>query len=103
VRGVPMKPEDFEATTKNILSNLNDQGKISEYLTQLNEAYKTTYTTSTTIQEKQSTYEKEIQALKDTNMNLFLKINAPQESTNEESNQTQDPLTYDNLLKEMGV
>jgi hypothetical protein len=100
-----MKPEEFESVTSQILTNLTDQGKVSELLTQLNETYKTTHTTSQTLDDKQKDYEKEIQALKDTNMNLFLKLKSQPETQDQGSGSSDqsEPMTYDKLLDEMGV
>lgn len=99
-----MKPEEFEQTTSSILSNLSDQAKVSEYLTQLNETYKTTYTTNQSFEQAIEENTKEINALKETNMNLFLKINQPPKDNDQnEEEQNEPPKTYENLLKEMGV
>jgi hypothetical protein len=100
-----MNPEEFQETTTQILSNLSDQGKVSEYLTKLVDVYKTSHTTNQTLTENQTKHEKEIAALKETNMNLFLKIQTPGE------NQTIDPgtnnnqdqqLSYDKLVTDLG-
>ena len=99
-----MKPEEFEKATTNILSNLSDQAKVSEELTKLNESYKNAYTTNQSFEQKTSDYNKEIQALKETNMNLFLKLNQEPEQKEENTGEPKpEPKTYDNLLKEMGV
>lgn len=99
-----MTPEEFESKTNEIISNLSDQAKVSETLTQLNETYKTAHTSSQTLQDKTKDYEKEIKALKDTNMNLFLKVNQPPEQKpDEQQGNKTEPLTYDKLLEGMGV
>lgn len=97
-----MEIKDFEKVTSDILTNLTDQGKVSEYLTKLNEAYQTTYTTSQSFETKQTDYENEIKALKETNMNLFLKIKNPPENTSA-ANTDPEPLTYEKLVTEMDV
>lgn len=97
-----MKIEEFETLTGNVLSNLSDQGKVSEYLNQINEAYKTNYTTTQTLTTKQSDYEKEIDGLKQTNMNLFLKLQSEPENKTAAQTKTDEPLTYDQLVEKMG-
>jgi cell division septum initiation protein DivIVA len=97
-----MKPEEFQSTTNQILTNLSDQGKVTEYLNQITEAYTTAHTTNTTLAEQQTKYEKEIQALKETNMNLFLKIQTPPEQTNSSGSNAEPTHTYDKLLEQLG-
>ena len=97
-----MKPEEFKETTQNIISNLNDQGKVSDYLTQLTDVYETTHTTNTSLQDAQTEKDKEIQALKDTNMKLFLKIQDQKQETQQENKTNESPpKTYEDLVKDM--
>jgi hypothetical protein len=100
-----MEIKEFENTTNQILQNLSDQGKVSEYLQQLSEAYKTSATANQSFEQTLEKNNKEIDTLKETNMNLFLKINQQPEQIIEGQAQQQqpEPKTYDNLLKEMGV
>lgn len=98
-----MNPEEFQNATNEILTNLSDQAKVTETLSKLNEAYKTTHTTNSTLQEQQTKHEKEISALKETNMNLFLKINTPQESPKHvEGGSPEDKLTFEALTEQLG-
>lgn len=99
-----MKIEDFKKVTNDIMSNLSDQGKVTEYLTQLNDAYETTLTTNTTLQDQSKTHEKEIQALKDTNMKLFLKVQAPESDSAADSQtlETEPKLSYEKLTEDLG-
>jgi Na+/phosphate symporter len=97
-----MKPEEFQETTTQILANLSDQGKVSDYLSQLVDVYKTTHTTNQTLTDEQTKHQKEIQALKETNMNLFLKVQSPDSQTNQTHTQNENNLTYDKLVSEMG-
>jgi hypothetical protein len=100
-----MNPEEFKETTTQILSNLSDQGKVTDYLTKLTDEYHTTHTTNQTLQEQQAKHEKEINALKETNMQLFLKIQSPpgepEPGTNTQPGQP-EPLSYDNLVSDLG-
>jgi cell division septum initiation protein DivIVA len=99
-----MKIDDFKKVTSNIMANLNDQAKVTEYLSQLNDSYESTYTNNSVLQEQSKSHESEIQALKDTNMKLFLKIQEPQNVSAAENISPPEtpPLSYDNVVESLG-
>lgn len=87
---------DWKKISTSIINNLDDQGKITQILSDL-ETEITTYNTRLSELEKiKQTQEEQIESLQKTNMNLFLKLGNP---VPDESVRTDEPkLTYDDLL-----
>lgn len=87
---------DWKKISTDIVSNLGDQGKITQILSDL-ETEVTTY--NTRFQDLEKTVQEQtgqIDSLQKTNMNLFLKIGQPTPETNIN---TEKPMTYENLLE----
>jgi hypothetical protein len=96
-----MELQEFQETTNKIAQNLNNQALVTELLQSLNEGYTTVKTTFDTIQKQSTEYEKEIQTLQKTNMNLFLKVS--QQPIAPESTGKTEPLKYEDVINSLGV
>jgi hypothetical protein len=94
-----MKLEDYKNLTKDILSNLSDQAKVSEILMQLNDVYGTQLAEKDQLSTKVTEQEGNIKSLQQTNMNLFLKVANPIPPAAVENPATEN-ISYDDLLKE---
>jgi cell division protein FtsX len=94
-----MKLEDYKNLTKDILSNLSDQAKVSEILMQLNDVYGTQLAEKDQLSTKVTEQEGNIKSLQQTNMNLFLKVANPIPAAAVEDPKT-ETISYDDLLKE---
>jgi hypothetical protein len=96
-----LKYDDFLKETTTLIQNISDQGKVTDILTRLGDAYKTlseNHAAATTQTEEMT---KTISSLKEQNMNLFLRVGQPVET--KKLNEV-EPLTFDDLLnKEFGV
>lgn len=90
---------DWKKISTDIISNLGDQGKITQILSDL-ETEVTTFNTRFSDMERQTNEQaSQIDSLQKTNMNLFLKIGNP--VPDEKLNNT-EKLTYENLFDENG-
>lgn len=96
-----MKPEEFNAKTKEILSNLTDQAKVSTILSELIEDYNTitaeTETARTTAEKLTADNEK----LRQANMNLFLKVGETKKEEEIKQDEDNKP-TFEDLFDENG-
>ena len=96
-----MKPEEFNAKTQEILSNLTDQAKVSTVLSELIEDYNTvtaeTETAKTTAEKLTADNEK----LRQANMNLFLKVGETKKEEETEQDEDNKP-TFEDLFDENG-
>lgn len=91
---------DWKKISTQIMSNLADQGKITQILSDL-ETEVTTFNTRFTDLEKQSKEQaSSIDSLQKTNMNLFLKIGNPVPEKIVHSSETK--LSYEDLFTEKG-
>jgi hypothetical protein len=72
-----METEQFTNITTQIAQNLNNQALVTQLLTQLNDAYTEKYGVTATLTKQSQDYQKEIAALQNTNMQLFLKVSQP--------------------------
>jgi cell division protein FtsB len=97
-----MKLEEFKSLTNSILANLSDQAKVSEILMNLNDDYTQQLANTEQLSAKITEAETNIKSLKDTNMNLFLKLANPIPQAAVEKPATEE-ITYDDLLKEWSV
>jgi hypothetical protein len=98
-----MNYEDFLRETTALVQNLSDQGKVTEVLTRLGDAYKTLYENHSSLTQQSATLTQQIDTLKQQNMNLFLRVGNP--VTDPKLNDTNDkPMSYEDLIKnEFGV
>jgi hypothetical protein len=96
-----MNVEEFTGITNQIAQNLNNQALVTELLTQLNDGFGNVRTTFDSLQQQQETYQKEINELQKTNMNLFLKVS--QKPIASDTINNKEPLTYENVIKTLGV
>jgi len=69
-----MKPEEFKQKTAEILSNLTDQAKVSSILAELVEDYDREAVEKTTAQTTAQKLIADNENLRNTNMQLFLKV-----------------------------
>jgi cell division protein FtsB len=97
-----LKLEEFKSLTNSILANLSDQAKVSEILMNLNDDYTQQLANTEQLSAKITESETNIKSLKDTNMNLFLKLANPIPPATVEKPATEE-ITYDDLLKEWSV
>lgn len=90
---------DWKKISTTILANKDDQGKLTQYLSDL-ETEVTTFNTRFSDLEKQSlTQSEQIESLQKTNMNLFLKVGNP---VPPEQLQSSKNLSYEDLFNEKG-
>lgn len=96
-----MKPEEFNAKTQEILSNLTDQAKVSTVLSELIEDYNTvtaeTEIARTTAEKLTADNEK----LRQANMNLFLKVGETKKEEETKQDEDNKP-TFEDLFDENG-
>ncbi|MCU7526201.1 MAG: hypothetical protein HF308_17130 [Ignavibacteria bacterium] len=96
-----MTYEEFLAVVTNVAQNLSNQGVVTENLTKLSDAYKSLSTNHSSLNEQKTAMEQQINSLKEQNMNLFLRVGQPVNTTKLNENTA---LSYDDLLsKEFGV
>jgi uncharacterized glyoxalase superfamily metalloenzyme YdcJ len=96
-----VKYEDFLKETTTLVQNLTDQGKVTEILTKISDAYKTLSENHAAASVQQEEMTKQITSLKEQNMNLFLRTGQPVET---KKLNDPEPLTFEDLLsKEFGV
>ena len=95
-----MTPEELRAKLQQIIQNPSDQAALTTILTEVADRYTETYTTNQTIQKQMDDQGKQIRDLQNTNMNLFLRVQQPGPIAPDKVNNTTEPLTYDDLLKD---
>lgn len=93
-----MKLADYLALTAKIAQNLDNQGLVTELLTQLNEDYTQESTLKESLLSEKTEYDERIKQLQKTNMQLFLKQGNP---VPDEKLSSTKPLEYDDLIKDM--
>jgi hypothetical protein len=91
-----MKPEEFSALVAKIGQNLDNQGLVTELLTQVTDTYKNQYSAAETLQQQTEEFQGKIKDLQQTNMNLFLKVAQP---APDKHLSTTEEMTYDKLLE----
>ena len=96
-----MTPEQIKAMLARIGENLSNQALVTELLTQIGDAYETTHTAHTALTTASGEKDKQIQDLQKTNMNLFLRVTTPA-PINPDAVQGDKPMTYEDLIKDMG-
>ena len=96
-----MKPEEFNAKTQEILSNLTDQAKVSTVLSELIEDYNTVTAETETARTTAEKFTAENEKLRQANMNLFHKVWETKKE--EETKQYEDNKpTFEDLFDENG-
>lgn len=95
-----MKLDEFKSITSQIVSNLSNQGLVTELLTKLNEDYEQESTTKDTLTKQLGEFEGQVKSLQQTNMNLFLKLGNPTPDKLLNDPSPESKLTYENLLNE---
>lgn len=93
-----MELQDFQNITNQIAQNLNNQALVTNLLTQLQDGFTTIHTTHETVTKQAQDYQREIKALQDTNMQLFLKVSNP---VPPEVTKTSDPLKYEDVINQI--
>lgn len=98
-----MTVDEHSAIVNQILENISDQAVVSTLLTQLNDNYVSTISSLTSAQQETETLRQEISDLKESNMQLFLKVTQPikpPDDNNEDDNN--DELKFEDLFDENG-
>lgn len=95
-----MNPQEFKALVAKIGQNLDNQGLVTELLTQVTDSYESQFNSTENLTKQVGEYETKVQDLQKTNMNLFLKVAQPVPT---EDLGKAEPMTYENLLKDMGA
>lgn len=82
----------------------DDDGKITELLTNLSDAYGEIIAENSDYQLKNEKLKNDNEKLRDTNMRLFLKVGSPKDDTTEEKTdeKPEEKLTFENLFDEKG-
>lgn len=95
---------DWKKISMDIISNLSDQGKITQILADLETDITTFNTRFSELETQSSTQAGQIESLQKTNMNLFLRLGnpTPDNLINHTGGtpQPENKLTYENLLNE---
>lgn len=97
-----MTIEEHSALVSQILENIADQATVSTLLSQLSDDYVNTISALTSSQQEMENLKQEVSNLKESNMQLFLKVTQPvtQEDNNEEDND--EELKFEDLFNENG-
>lgn len=81
----------------------DDDGKITELLTNLSDAYGEIIAENSDYQLKNEKLKNDNEKLRDTNMRLFLKVGSPKEESEEKPEEKEEEkLTFENLFDEKG-
>lgn len=96
-----MELTDFQNLTTQIAQNLSNQALVTELLTQLNDGFATVRTGHDNFKIQVDKHQEEIKTLQQTNMNLFLKVS--QTPIASDKTGTTAPLSYDDVIKTIGV
>lgn len=104
-----MKLEEFRQFTADILSNLSDQGKVSEILTTLVDDYVGVSENLNTLTGSNSKLLEDMESLRSANMKLFLKIGdkpldepTPNDKKDITTNQENEVMSFENLFTNEG-
>lgn len=96
-----MKPEEFNAKTQEILSNLTDQAKVSTVLSELIEDYNTVTAEMETARATAEKLTADNEKLRQANMNLFLKVGETKKEEETKQDEDNKP-TFEDLFDENG-
>lgn len=93
-----MTREEHTKLIREIRNSLNDEGKVTDLLTQLSDDYEATLTTVEHVQSDAEAIRKANESLRDTNMRLFLKVGS--DPKDEEHVEETEELSSEELLKD---
>lgn len=94
-----MTREEHTKLIREIRNSLNDEGKVTDLLTQLSDDYEATLTTIEYVQSDAEAIRKANESLRDTNMRLFLKVGSDPKDDPGQPEETEE-LSSEELLKE---
>lgn len=94
-----MTREEHTKLIREIRNSLNDEGKVTDLLTQLSDDYEATLTTVENVQSDAEAIRKANESLRDTNMRLFLKVGSDPKDDPGQPEETEE-LYSEELLKE---
>lgn len=92
-----MTREEHTKLIREIRNSLNDEGKVTDLLTQLSDDYEATLTTVENVQSDAEAIRKANESLRDTNMRLFLKVGS--DPKDEPPVEETEELSSEELLK----
>jgi hypothetical protein len=90
--------EEHTKLIREIRNSLNDEGKVTDLLTQLSDDYEATLTTVENVQSDAEAIRKANESLRDTNMRLFLKVGS--DPKDEPPVEETEELSSEELLKD---
>lgn len=93
-----MTREEHTKLIREIRNSLNDEGKVTDLLTQLSDDYEATLTTVENVQSDAEAIKKANESLRDTNMRLFLKVGS--DPKDEPPVEETEELSSEELLKD---
>ena len=93
-----MTREEHTKLIREIRNSLNDEGKVTDLLTQLSVDYEATLTTVENVQSDAEAIRKANESLRDTNMRLFLKVGS--DPKDEPPVEETEELSSEELLKD---
>lgn len=93
-----MTREEHTKLIREIRNSLNDEGKVTDLLTQLSDDYEATLTTVENVQSDAEAIRKANESLRDTNMRLFLKVGS--DPKDEPPIEETEELSSEELLKD---
>ena len=93
-----MTREEHTKLIREIRNSLNDEGKVTDLLTQLSDDYEATLTTMENVQSDAEAIRKANESLRDTNMRLFLKVGS--DPKDEPPVEETEELSSEELLKD---
>ena len=93
-----MTREEHTKLIREIRNSLNDEGKVTDLLTQLSDDYEATLTTVENVQSDAEAVRKANESLRDTNMRLFLKVGS--DPKDEPPVEETEELSSEELLKD---
>lgn len=96
-----METTEFQNITTQIAQNLNNQGLVTELLTKLSDGFTTIRNGHDNYAQQVQASQEEIKTLQQVNMQLFLKTS--QSPIAPEATRKTDPLTYEDVIKTIGV
>lgn len=99
-----MTKEEHTQAIQDIRKLVNDDdGKITELLTNLSDDYGKILAENSDFQLKNEKLKNDNEKLRDTNMRLFLKVGSPKEESEEKPEEKEEEkLTFENLFDEKG-
>lgn len=96
-----MTIEAHSALVSQILENIADQATVSTLLSQLSDDYVNTISALTSSQQETENLKQEVSNLKESNMQLFLKVTQPA-TQDEDEEDNDEELKFEDLFNENG-